>query len=234
MLHMREWLSRSRAAGMIPPPGLAAPLAAGLLAAAFLAACGGGSAGPLVANIQQKGAITCAPAPELDAGIGHWDTQVGFAQNYFYNQGSDPVTITSVSLIDTHGLILRSSVVYEMVHNMHPLIIAGPWASEARYAHPAEWLRRQSGPGAVIPPENSTIGAPGPHARNEYQIAADISAKTPHGGWTAGLQVTYRAGGQTYTVLAYIGYAIAPPPSSNRSFCQPYRNSIEKAWSKMN
>jgi hypothetical protein len=96
-------------------------------------------------------------------------------------------------------------------------------------ANPSLWARRQSIPGAVIPPQTSTISAPGPNARDEYQVALDISAKTPEGGYAIGHQITYRQGNTQYTIRTYTGYAIGPPGTDGPK-CQAQENAIAAAW----
>jgi hypothetical protein len=91
------------------------------------------------------------------------------------------------------------------------------------------WARRQSVPGAVIPPQTSTIGTPGPNARDTYEVVLDISAKTPSGGWAIGQQVTYRQGNAQYTIRSYTGYAIGPPGPDGPK-CQTQQNAIKAAW----
>jgi len=213
----------------IRPSGPARLAVVGLAVTALLAGCSSDSPAPLVAAIQQKGATICAPAPDPPADITAWNTDVGFVMNYFFDQGSAPVKIRSVALIDPHGLALRGAVVYEMARSLHPLANAEPWNRIATGAGPEQWLHRQHVPGAVIPPEGSSALS-GPHARDLYQIAADIQADSPAGGWTIGLLVTYLSGGQTYTVNAYIGYAIAPPPYNTPKFCRAEQNAIRQAF----
>ena len=100
------------------------------------------------------------------------------------------------------------------------------------YAIPGLWAGRQNVPGAVIPPETSTIGTPGPDARDEYEVVLDISAKTPAGGWAIGQRVTYRQGNGQYTVRAYTGYAIGPPRTGRPGSpeCQAQWAAITAAW----
>ncbi|MCW2932226.1 MAG: hypothetical protein JWM19_3188 [Actinomycetia bacterium] len=88
---------------------------------------------------------------------------------------------------------------------------------------PAEHSRRRD------PPQTSTISAPGPHARDEYQVALDISAKTPAGGYAIGHQITYRQGSTQYTIRTYTGYAIGPPGPDGPK-CQAQENAIAAAW----
>ena len=224
---MSNRVTQGQAAIRRPGPARLAFVA--IAVTALLAGCSSDNPAPLVAAIQQKGATICAPAPDPPADIMAWNTNVGFVLNYFFDQGSAPVRIRSVALIDPHGLALRGAVVYEMARSLHPLASAEPWNRIGTGAEPEQWLRRQHVPGAVIPPEGSSAPS-GPHARDLYQIAADIQADSPAGGWTIGLLVTYLSGGQTYTVHAYIGYAIAPPPYNTPKFCQAQQNAIRTAF----
>ena len=205
-----------------------------LVATALLtAACAaGGSAGqPLGMGTVQKGAKACAEAPDQypSAGIPAWNSPVGYALNWYYNSSASPIVIESVSLIDAHNLILHGAIVYEMPHSESPLSEADGWVTLPQSANPGLWARRQSIPGAVIPPQTSTISAPGPDARDEYQVALDISAKTPEGGYAIGDQITYRQGNTQYTIRSYTGYAIGPPGPDGPK-CQAQKDAIAAAW----
>jgi hypothetical protein len=140
---------------------------------------------------------------------------------------------TSVSLIDSHNLVLHGAIVYEMRHSENPLIDVAGWELMGHSGVPSLWARRQNVPDAVIPPETSAIAVPGPDARDEYQVVLDISAKTPAGGWAIGQQVTYRQGNTQYTVRAYTGYAIGPPGPGGLGSpeCQTQWAAITAAWS---
>jgi hypothetical protein len=200
--------------------------------ALLLAACSAGSAGqPLAMGTVQKGATACAEAPNEapSTRIPAWNSPVGYALDWYYNASASPVEIESVSLIDAHNLILRGAIVYEMPHSENPLVQAGGWPTFPQYANPRLWARRQSIPGAVIPAQTSTISAPGPNARDEYQVALDISAKTPRGGYAIGDQLTYRQGNTQYTIRTYTGYAIGPPGTDGPK-CQAQENAIAAAW----
>jgi hypothetical protein len=206
----------------------------------LLAACSaGGSAGqpsggaghPLAVGVVQEGVKGCAEAPNVapSAKTPAWNSPVGWALDWYYNRSASPVEIESVSLIDSHNLILHGAIVYEMRHSEHPLIQADGWVVMSQGADPGAWARRQSVPGAVIPPQASTIGTPGPHARDEYEVVLDISAKTPGGGWSIGQQVRYRQGNAHYAIRSYTGYAIAPPGPDGPK-CQAHENAIAAAW----
>lgn len=205
-----------------------------LVATALLtAACSaGGSAGqPLAMGTVQKGAKACAEAPNRYPAtrIPAWNSPVGYALDWYYNTSASPVEIESVSLIDAHNLILHGAIVYEMPHSENPLVQAGGWVTFPEYANPILWARRQSIPGAVIPPQTSTISVPGPDARDEYQVALDISAETPAGGYAIGHQITYKQGSTQYTIRSYTGYAIGPPGADGPK-CQAQENAIAAAW----
>jgi hypothetical protein len=45
----------------------------------------------------------------------------------YYNSSASPVEIESVSLIDSHDLVLHGAVVYEMRHSEDPLIQVDGW-----------------------------------------------------------------------------------------------------------
>lgn len=191
-----------------------------------------GSAGqPLGLDTQQEGVRSCEAAPtEIpSAGIPKWNSPIGWALNSYYNSSTSPIELESVSLIDSHGLVLHGVTVYEMRHSENPLILSDGWGHMSQGASPSMWAGRQSVPGAVIPPETSTIGTPGPNARDVYQIVIDVSASTPAGGYAIGQQVTYRQGNTQYTIRSYTGYAIGPP-GPNGPKCQTQENAIVAAW----
>ena len=206
-----------------------------VLAAAvlLLAGCSANSSAgrPLASGTLQKGEEGCSEAPNTDpsAGVPAWNSQIGWAIASYYNTSASPAELESVSLIDAHGLILHTAFVYEMRHSENPLILADGWGKMSQSADPGMWARRQSVPGAVIPPETSTVGTPGPNARDEYEVVLDISAKTPAGGWAIGQQVTYRQGNAQYTIRSYAGYAIGPPGPDGPK-CQTQENAIAAAW----
>jgi hypothetical protein len=205
-----------------------------LAATVLLTACSAFSSGgqPLVMGTTQKGVEACAEAPNRypSAGIPAWNSGVDYAFNWYYNSSAAPITIESVSLIDDHNLILHGAIVYEMPHSENPLGAVFGWSVFSHYASPVLWARRQGIPGAVIPPQTSTISAPGPGARDEYQVVLDISAETPAGGYAIGDQITYRQGGTQYTMRSYSGYAIGPPGGSGGPKCDAQENAINAAW----
>jgi hypothetical protein len=211
--------------------------AAALAATALLlAACSaGGSAGqPLAVGVVQEGVKACAEAPDVEApatGIPAWNSPVGWALDWYYNSSPSPVEIESVSLIDAHNLVLHGTFVYQMRHSEHPLVQGSGWDQMHVGADPGAWAARQAVPGAVIPPETSTVSRPGPNARDVYEVVLDTSAKTPAGGWAIGQQVTYRQGSTQYTIRSYSGYAIAPPGKDGPE-CQTWENDIAAAWAQ--
>ena len=213
----------------------AAALAASAL---LLAACSaGGSAGqPLASGTVQEGMKACAGAPNLPVyDTPAWNSPTGWAVDRYYNASASPVEIESVTLIDSHDLVLHEALVYEMRHSEHALVSVDGWPLISTGSDPGAWARRQSVPGAVIPPETSTIGVPGPNARDEYAVVLDISAKTPKGGWAIGQQVTYRQGNAQYTIRSYTGYAIGPPGPGGPggSTCQAQWAAIAAAWARL-
>jgi hypothetical protein len=200
----------------------------------LLSACSAASSSagqPLGIASVQEGAKACAEAPNEtpSAEIPAWNSPAGYALDWYYNVSASPVELESVSLIDSHGLVLHGAIVYEMRHSENPLVMADGWPTMSLGSAPSEWARRQRVPGAVIPPETSTSGAPGPNARDEYEVVLDISAKTPDGGWAIGQQMTYRQGNAQYTIRSYTGYAIGPPGPDGPK-CQAQENAIAAAW----
>jgi hypothetical protein len=208
----------SRLARSILALGMAA------VAAVLAAGCSHSAAAPLFVDVQQRGLNSCVPAPDAKAGIPRWDSPFGFAVGGYYNQASTPVTVESVSLIDPHNVRLRSVVVYDTNRNRSQLPLNLVWSQFSRNLPSALWAARQHVPGAVLPPGHpftSTLHL------NEYQIAVEMSAASPRGGWAAGIIVRYQNEGRTYTVRAYAGYAIAP---LSPSFCQRQQQAIDTAW----
>jgi hypothetical protein len=205
------------------------------LAAAAVAgtACSSGSAGagPLVTDVQQKGFISCIPAPGYPStGVEKWNTPIGFALDMYLNQSNSSLTIESVSLIDPHNLILHRTLVFEMAHARNPLVLQAAWNQLGRDAQPAAWAQRQAVPGAVIPPADPSV-APKDRATkgNLYEIVPDISASTPGGGWALGELVRYRAAGRSYTASAYTGYAIGSSVT-DKNYCGPQNKAISAAF----
>jgi hypothetical protein len=207
--------------------------AAALAATALpLAACAVGSAGqPLATQNIQEGVKACAEAPNTaaSADIPAWNSPIGWSFDWYYNQSASPVEIESVSLIDSHNLVLHKVIVYEMRHSENALIQTDGWPGMGEGADPVAWAHRQGVPGAVIPAQTSTANS-GPNARNTYAVVLDISAKTPAGGYAIGQQVTYKQGNSQYTIRVYTGYAIGPPAPNDAPVCQAQENAITAAW----
>ena len=63
-----------------------------------------------------------------------------------------------------------------------------------------------------------------------YEIAVDMSAASPAGGWASGVVVTYRAGGTTYTSTLMVGLAIASAAKPSSSGCGAPTRSIQDFW----
>ena len=89
-----------RLAGLLTSAGLVAGLTA----------CGAGSpaVGPLAADVAQKSASICVPAPNPSYGT-TWNTPVWFAMDMFINLSRSPITVESVSLRPGFGLRLSGS-----------------------------------------------------------------------------------------------------------------------------
>jgi hypothetical protein len=182
-------------------------------------ACGGSpGTGPLAAEVVQKGAIICVPAPNPHSTITSWHTPVWFTLDMFANTSRSPLTIQAVSLIDPHNVTLRGALVYEMLHSRHPLTQAGGLGDLASSVPAADWSRRQRVPGAVISPGRANL----------YEIVPAVEQKTPRGGYAIGEVVTYEAGGQTYTVTAYTGYVV----SRGGNACNPLDKAVFAAFNK--
>jgi hypothetical protein len=197
----------------------------------LLAACsGGGSADQPLVAATSKGAKACAPAPNLPVDdIPAWNSPVGFALDWYYNASPSPVEIESVSLIDSHNLVLHQAVVYEAKREQHQLVLADGWPLISTNSDPGAWARRQGVPGALVGPDPPDAG---PTTHDAYEVVLDISAKTPAGGYAIGQQVTYRQGNARYTIRSYSGYAISPPGTQGQdgSRCSAFREAISVAW----
>jgi hypothetical protein len=162
----------------------------------------------------QEAFIGCIPAPDPGTGINRWDSQIGYYGGIYYNQSSGPVTIESVSLLHPHNLILHGAAVYKVAHFKISLSYEWAWGHEGTALSATQWAAiRQRIPGATIPPGNGPI-APADFMKlrpDVYEIAVDMSAASPAGGWTPGVVVTYRAGGTTYTSTLMVGLAVQTP-----------------------
>jgi hypothetical protein len=180
----------------------------------------------------QEGVLGCIPAPNPGTAITRWNTAIGFALDMFYDRSRSPLTITAVTLIDPHNLLLHGALVYEMVHNAHPLILEDAWSTIGQHAPPQAWAARQPVPGAVMPPENAAPEVHGHRnpASNVYEVVPDISVQKPGGGWAIGVAITYKVGLRTYHFKAYGGYAIGVSRAQSATYCTPQLNAIQKAF----
>jgi hypothetical protein len=200
-----------------------------LLFLVVTACASGGSSGPLVVGIQQEGMSSCARS--YSDGPRAWDAPTGYAEDAYWNGSSASLTIESVALIDPHNLVLHGSVLYRMPHDQHPLPISYPWVQEGQGVPPADWRARQRGPGAVMPPIGGPVEVNG-HVNGKvdrWEIAVDVSAATPAGGWALGEIVRYQAGGHSYTAEARTGMGIGTSLDPARS-CDAQMNAIQAAF----
>jgi hypothetical protein len=87
-------------------------------------------------------------------------------------------------------------------------------------------------PRSYHPPENGPIAPADFPRRNPdvYEIAVDMSAASPAGGWTPGVVVTYRAGGTTYTSTLMVGLAIGSADKPLSSTCDAPTRSVQDSW----
>jgi len=181
----------------------------------------------------QKAFIGCIPAPDPEAEIIRWDSPIGYYAGIYYNQSSEPVTMESVSLLHPHNLTLHGAAVYKMAHYKISLPFEWAWGHEGTAHSATQWAAiRQRIPGATIPPENGPI-APADFMRlnpDVYEIAVDMSAASPAGGWAPGVVVTYRAGGTTYTSTLMVGLAVGSAAKPLSSACDAATRSIQDSW----
>jgi hypothetical protein len=181
----------------------------------------------------QESFIGCIPAPDPGAGIDQWNSQIGYYAGIYYNQSSGPVTVESVSLLHPHNLILHGADVYKVAHFKISLPYEWAWGKEGTAHSATQWAAiRQRIPGATIPRENGPI-APADFMRlnpDVYEIAVDMSAASPAGGWTPGVVVTYRAGGATYTSTLMVGLAIGSATKPLSSACDGATRSVQDFW----
>ena len=181
----------------------------------------------------QEAVIGCIPAPDPGTGINRWDSQIGYYGGIYYNQSSGPVTVASVSLLHPHNLIFHGAAVYKVAHYKISLSYEWAWGQEGKAHSATQWAAiRQRIPGATIPPENGPI-APADFPRlnpDVYEIAVDMSAASPAGGWTPGVVVTYRAGGTTYTSTLMVGLAIGSAAKPLSSSCDAPTRSVQDFW----
>jgi hypothetical protein len=183
-------------------------LAAIVLSVAALPACDSArsDAGPLYSVDIPGGFIGCQATGAY--GIA-WNSRIGFALDTYYNQSRLALTVGSVRLLDPHNLVAHGGLVYEMYQDQHPLISATLWDKMGQGAPARQWAARRAIPGAVIAPGHGLPPGllPSRHF-NSWEVAVDVSAVKPGGGWALGEVVTYRAGGRRYTVTAETGIAI--------------------------
>ena len=189
---------------------------------------------PMTLYSAQEALIACILAPDPGAGIIRWDSQIGYYAGIYYNQSSGPVTMESVSLLHPHNLIFHGAAVYKVAHFKISLPYEWAWGHEGTARSATQWAAiRQRIPGATIPPENGPI-APADFPRlnpDVYEIAVDMSAASPAGGWAPGVVVTYREGGTTYTSTLMVGLAIGSAAKPLSSGCDaPTRSIQQDAW----
>ena len=181
----------------------------------------------------QEAFIGCIPAPDPGTGINRWDSQIGYYGGIYYNQSSGPVTVESVSLLHPHNLIYHGAAVYKVAHFKISLSYEWAWGQEGTARSATQWAAiRQRIPGATIPPGNGPI-APADFMKlrpDVYEIAVDMSAASPAGGWTPGVVVTYRAGGTTYTSTLLVGLAIGSAAKPLSSTCDAPTRSVQDSW----
>jgi hypothetical protein len=173
------------------------------------AACAAGSGqDPLTLQSQQDGTTSCVASTA--SGPQAWNAPVGSAEEMFTNTSAAPLTIGSVSLLDPHNLVLHGSVLYRMAHAAHALPPSWSWVREGQAVPPADWRARQRVPGAVMPPAGRPVELNGRinSKVDRWQIALDISAASPAGGWARGEVVHYTAASRSYTLVARNGMAI--------------------------
>lgn len=219
----REWWTR-----------LAGRLLLAALTAMPAAACGSSTPpNPMMLYSAQEAFIGCITAPDPGTGIIRRDSQIGYYGGIYYNQSSGPVTMESVSLLHPHNLIFHGAAVYKMAHFKISLPYEWAWGKEGTAHSATQWAAiRQRIPGATIPPENGPI-APADFMRlnpDVYEIAVDMSAASPAGGWTPGVVVTYRAGGTTYTSTLMVGLAIGSAAKPLSSTCDAPTRSVQDYW----
>lgn len=181
----------------------------------------------------QYALIACTTAPNQLAGITRWDSQIGYYAGIYYNQSSGPVTMESVSLLHPHNLILHETDVYKVAHFKISLPYEWAWGHEGTARSATQWAAiRQRIPGATIPRGNGPI-APADFMTlrpDVYEIAVDMSAASPAGGWAPGVVVTYRAGGTTYTSTLMVGLTIGSAAKPLPSGCDAPQRSVQDFW----
>ena len=164
-------------------------------------------------------------------GLPTWDAPAGYAEDMYWNQSSQPLTIEAVQLLDPHNLVLQGSVLYKMAHASHALPLASGWAQMGREDPPA-WQARQRIPGAVMRPVGGPVDVNGnlSHKIDLWEIAVDVTATTPAGGWALGEIVRYKTAGRTYTFEARAGLALGTSLSPFTHSCDGRLNAIKVAF----
>ncbi len=136
-------------------------------------------------------------------GVTGWQAPVAFAMDLYLNQGSTPATITSMMLVDPHGLVLHNGAVYRMAHGASMLGYFGAW----RRMYGTAARSRQPIPGAVL--EGDPVVHPPYYTSDaKYQILEKVTTTSASGGWAAGVTVHYESGGRRYSVTVTQGIAI--------------------------
>jgi hypothetical protein len=144
-----------------------------------------------------------------------------------------PATVESALLLDPHNLTLHGAAIYKMPHFDLALPYEWAWGQERIYDTTAQWAAiRHPIPGAIIPPENGPIPV-NDFAKikpDVYELAVDISASSPAGGWAAGVVMKYRAGSATFTSRLMVGLGIGSGTSPASSECDSATRSIQEFW----
>ncbi len=151
----------------------------------------------------------------------------------FYNQAdSDSLTVDSVSLLQPHNLTLHTAVVYKMHGYRNSLPLEWAWTQGGVDVPKAQWAARQPVPGAVIPAQDGPLGASDFEEKQPdlYEIAVDVSASSPAGGWALGEVIKYRAGGKSYTFTFKVGMAVASASQPPDASCEKMISSISSAF----
>jgi hypothetical protein len=191
------------------------------LSAMLLCACSASapSEPPLISHTAQKALSVCLPVPDKSTGLANFNSAVGIAEGLFYNQSAESLTVESVTLFHPHNLVLHAAIVYKMAHYSNPLYPITAWNDEGKGVPENAWNMRQPVPGAVIPSGDGVLASSDfPVKRPDvYEIALEVSASSPAGGWALGEVVKYRSGNKSYNFTLMTGMAIggALQPSAN-------------------
>ena len=162
--------------------------------AALLAGCGAGDPPPLGSG---SGAGVCTPAPQVGKPV-----LMGVFE--LKNQGTDPVTVRSVSLPDAHGIAMTEAWLV-------PVNAGGPQLGVGLAYPPVTyplWPNRVPAVGAVIRPGQ------------DLQLAFGVLRTSAADGSSDQPMIVYTAGRATYTLREQGSLAVArakcdrfPPPS---------------------